>query len=82
MFFTANSSGCEHCSAGYFGRLAIFEVIEMSDSLADMILRNEPNHQIEQYIQDHNMHTLRGSAIQALNQGLTSLLEVKRVLNM
>lgn len=73
---TSDCAGCK--GTGYRGRLAIFEVMPISPSLAELINRRATAHEIKAQAIKEGMRTLRESAMQKLQQGLTTLQEVWR----
>lgn len=71
--------GCEHCNEGYKGRVGIYEVMNISKSLAT-IINNEGNSlDIERQAVQEGFKTLRQSGIMKVLQGVTSLQEINRV---
>ena len=72
--------GCEACSGtGYDGRLGIYELMQISEGIIDLILRNEPAGAIKQAAVAEGMVTLREAALCKLAAGETTLEEVFRV---
>ena len=71
--------GCKKCSAGYSGRVGIYEVLEMTPQLGDLILKKPSGTEIKKEADRQGMITMKqDGALKAL-QGLTSLEEVLRV---
>ena len=69
--------GCDRCSgSGYRGRIAIYEVMDITDDLRALILRGASNVEIKKYAVEHNMRTLRMSGIQKVIQGITTFDEI------
>ena len=69
--------GCDRCSgSGYRGRIAIYEVMDVTDDLRALILRGASNVEIKKYAIEHNMRTLRMSGIQKVIQGVTTFDEI------
>lgn len=70
--------GCSHCNNfGYKGRLAVFEVLEMTPMLKDGIIRDQSLKQLKDIaVHKNGMMTLRQSALQCLIKGTTSITEV------
>lgn len=72
--------GCSRCrGTGYYGRIAIFEVMPISDDIRKHIHGNAGAQNIQKQAIKEGMHTLRQSAIQKMNNGITTLEEVIRV---
>ncbi|HID9100523.1 TPA: type II secretion system protein GspE [Klebsiella quasipneumoniae] len=74
------AAGCEHCYHGYHGRLALFEVLPVTPGLRQGIVQGLNAIEIESLARAAGMMTLFESGCQAIEQGLTSLEEVVRVL--
>lgn len=71
--------GCKKCnSSGYAGRTGIFEILEMSDSLAEMILKEPSEARIEEVARAQGMVTIKQDGILKVLAGATSLEEVLR----
>ena len=67
--------GCKDCYyTGYSGRKAIYEVIKVDTFLSEAIRKNELN--IEAYLKEHDITTLKDSALKMLQRGETSLEEI------
>ena len=71
--------GCNQCTKGYKGRVGIYEVMPMSDTIARMILTGSNSMALNDQAQQEGMDTLRQSALQKVIDGVTSLLEVERI---
>ena len=71
--------GCEHCyHTGYSGRKAIYEIIPINRELIDKIKKNEL--EIDDYLQQNNIATLKRNALKLIKQGTTSIDEVYALL--
>lgn len=71
--------GCSKCSDGYKGRIGIYELLVMSDSITHVILNDGNASQIADVAEAEGMLNLRQSALQKAIEGVTSLKEVTRV---
>ena len=72
--------GCDRCSyQGYRGRAGIYQVVPISDTLADLILHNAAAADIEAQCQKEGYWNLRQSALNKVKQGIISIEEVLRV---
>ncbi|MFA5582703.1 MAG: ATPase, T2SS/T4P/T4SS family [Bacteriovoracaceae bacterium] len=68
--------GCEVCNnTGYKGRLAIYEVLQVTPKVRELILRNASTDDIKKQAIRDGMKTLRMSALTKVAQGLTTLEE-------
>lgn len=72
-------SGCNACNnTGYKGRTALFEVMEIKDSLKDMIIARAQSKDIKKKAMEQGMITLRRSGLLKIKEGITSVEEVLR----
>lgn len=72
--------GCDKCYyTGYSGRKAIYEVIKIDSVLAECIRRSETN--IDAYLKERHILSLKDSALHLLKQGETSFEEVFLIVN-
>lgn len=72
--------GCEQCNnIGYFGRIAIYEVLRMNNEIRRMILDKSPAVQIEKAAIKLGMITLEQDGLVKCLKGITSLEEVYSV---
>ena len=72
--------GCSQCSEiGYRGRLAIFEILLLDDTLREMIVRGRSENEIKSYAREHGLVTLRQDGINKVQEGLTSYEEIMRI---
>jgi general secretion pathway protein E len=73
-------SGCAYClDTGYFGRRAIFEVLEMNDMLRDVVLKQPTMQQIREVLRNGLFTSLQGYGFQLVANGITSYDEIERV---
>jgi type IV pilus assembly protein PilB len=73
-------TGCHVCSnTGFKGRIAIYEVMTVSDTLKELILNGASAAELKMQAVKEGMKTLRRSALDKLIQGVTSPEEVSRV---
>lgn len=71
--------GCDHCTNGYKGRVGIYEVMPISQRMADIIMENGNSLDIASQAQREGIHNLRQSGLIKAAAGVTSLAEVNRV---
>lgn len=74
--------GCDRCYHGYYGRVALFEVLEIDNMLRQAIAGGENSEVIEASARQGGMTSLFEHGCMAIEQGLTTLEEVIRVLGM
>jgi general secretion pathway protein E len=73
-------AGCIRCrNTGYFGRSGIFEMLQIDNSIRDLIDRGEDFLKIKEMAMKRGMRTLRQSALRKLAEGVTTFEEVVRV---
>ncbi len=72
--------GCDHCSqSGYQGRVALMEILPVSDAIQQLILQQADAHQLQQAAVAEGMLTLYVDGCQKVIAGLTTFEEVLRV---
>jgi len=72
--------GCNLCSdTGFKGRIAIYEVMVLTDTLRDFVLNGASAAEIRKEATRQGMKTLRRSALNKLVEGATTLSEVFRI---
>jgi len=75
----AYGKGCAHCNGtSYRGRVGIFEIMMVSDTVRNLIMDRAPNSQIRTTAREEGMQTLRESGLLAIYDGWTSVEEVLR----
>ncbi len=71
--------GCERCnSTGYKGRVALIEVLEVSEEIREMILSGASSIEIKRKGIEEGMISLRRSGLVKIKEGVTSIEEVVR----
>jgi type IV pilus assembly protein PilB len=72
--------GCDKCrSTGYSGRVGIYEMLAVDDTLRDVIARNPNVSEFRRLCLERGMTSLRSDGINKATEGLTSIQEVLRV---
>jgi type II secretory ATPase GspE/PulE/Tfp pilus assembly ATPase PilB-like protein len=72
--------GCPKCEhTGYFGRMAIYEILSITPNLETMIMERASAHELYRQALNDGLVSLRRSGIAKVVDGLTSLDEVLRV---
>jgi type IV pilus assembly protein PilB len=71
--------GCDKCNGGYKGRVGIYEVVRITDELANMIMEEASSIKIAKQAQAEGFRNLRQSALLKVIEGVTSLEEANRV---
>ena len=71
--------GCDKCNGGYKGRVGIYEVVKITEALANMIMEEASSLEIARQAQKEGFRNLRQSALRKVIEGVTSLEEANRV---
>jgi type IV pilus assembly protein PilB len=72
--------GCIECNGtGYKGRMAICELLDLTDRIREMILEKRPTSEIKKAARDEGMRFLRESAVERVMEGVTTLKEINKV---
>jgi type IV pilus assembly protein PilB len=72
--------GCIECNGtGYKGRMAICELLDLTDRIREMILEKRPTSEIKKQARDEGMRFLRESAVERVMTGVTTLREINKV---
>ncbi len=77
--YKAREMGCSHCQNGYQGRIGVFEVLPVTDKIAELILSNVAASRLCELAQREGMDTFHQSAIEKVILGVTSIAEVQRL---
>jgi type IV pilus assembly protein PilB len=71
--------GCDRCNqTGYKGRIGLFEVLQFTDEIRDMILSGASSIELKRKAVEEGMISLRMSGLQKIREGATTLDEVLR----
>jgi type IV pilus assembly protein PilB len=71
--------GCKSCNDGYKGRLGVFQVMEVSETMGRIIMEGGNAMQIADQASKEGVLDLRGAGLNKVKEGLTSLEEINRV---
>ncbi|TBW56718.1 type IV-A pilus assembly ATPase PilB [Marinobacter halodurans] len=71
--------GCDKCNGGYKGRVGIYEVVKVTENLANMIMEEASSIKIAKQAQAEGFANLRQSGLKKVIDGMTSLEEANRV---
>lgn len=76
-FSIFRASGCKKCNmTGYSGRTGLFEILEMSDALADIILKEPSENKILTEAKRQGMITMRQDGLLKVLEGITTIEEI------
>ena len=74
------AKGCEECNnSGFKGRLAIFEIMQMTNEVAKLTIERADTNRLRQQAQKDGMTLLLEDGIRKIAQGLTTIEEVLSV---
>jgi type IV pilus assembly protein PilB len=72
--------GCIECNGtGFYGRMAITELLDLSDRIRGLILDKRPAAEIKKAAKEEGMSFLRESALKKVFSGETTLKEINKV---
>ncbi len=71
--------GCKSCNDGYKGRLGIFQVMEVSETMGKIIMADGNAMQIAEQAANEGVIDLRRAGLNKVKEGVTSLEEINRV---
>ena len=75
--------GCNFCSqTGYLERIGVYELLEISDGVREMVLRRAAHDELRQMARSEGMRTLQEEALRIVATGVTTLPEVMRSIYM
>jgi len=81
QLYGAKEGGCEHCNNGYKGRVGIYQVMPITEAMAQIIMQNGNALDIAAQAKKEGVKDLRESGLLKVKQGLTSIEEVEAVTN-
>jgi len=71
--------GCDYCNnTGYKGRVGLYEVMELSEELRELVLVGASALELRRKAIDEGMITLRRSGLLKVMEGITTIEEVAR----
>jgi type II secretory ATPase GspE/PulE/Tfp pilus assembly ATPase PilB-like protein len=77
------ATGCPACgNKGYKGRLALIELLRMDPELDELVANHAPLHEIRRAALEHGYHPLAEDGAKCVLDGVTSLAEVARVVDL
>ena len=78
---TYEAVGCSHCdNTGYYGRIALFELLEMTEDLKELIVTGESTIEIRRHAIENGYRPLEFDGIQKVLNGITTLKELNKKL--
>ena len=78
----ASDTGCEHCNAsGYKERIGIYEAILMTSDMEDVLIQNPSEKELLKITEHQGILNMREDGVVKVLQGITSLEELTRVVD-
>jgi type IV pilus assembly protein PilB len=74
-----HAKGCNQCTAGYKGRVGIYQVMTCSEAIGRIIMEGGNAMQIAAQAKAEGVADLRAAGLKKVKDGLTSLEEINRV---
>jgi type IV pilus assembly protein PilB len=71
--------GCDSCTAGYKGRVGIYQVMPISEAMGRIIMEGGNSMMLADQAEKEGVADLRTSGLKKVAAGLTSLEEINRV---
>jgi type IV pilus assembly protein PilB len=72
-------AGCLECNGtGFLGRIAVSELLDLSDRIRELILDRRPGSEIRRAAKEEGMRFLRETALEKALLGMTTLREINR----
>ena len=76
----AEPVGCRHCNGtGYLGRIGIYEVMEITPTLRNIIAKSEGTEVLEKKAKEQGLRTLHENAAGYVRSGVTSISEMNKI---
>ncbi len=72
--------GCQYCQQGYRGRLGVYELLPMTESIKSLMLSGANALMLAEQAQREGYLSLRNAAMEKVSQGITTLTEINRVI--
>jgi type II secretory ATPase GspE/PulE/Tfp pilus assembly ATPase PilB-like protein len=72
--------GCSQCSRGYRGRIAIFQMLVMTDEVRRLTAKESSGQEIEAAAAAAGMRSLWDDGLDKLKNGMTTVDELRRIL--
>ena len=76
------AEGCDNCVGGYKGRIAIHEVLTISDEIRDAIANGIPKEELRKLVYTNDTKTLLQDGLIKVLNGLTTIEEILRVVEL
>jgi type IV pilus assembly protein PilB len=72
--------GCPECNnTGYRGRVALYELLIVDNTIRRMIVEKQTSEDIQKYLTTRNFKSMRDDGLEKVRKGMTTLEEVLRI---
>lgn len=71
--------GCDRCYSGFYGRLALFELLPITAKLQNAIAADSPQETLLEIARQQNINSLFIEGLHSVNRGETTLAELNRI---
>ncbi|MEO0094207.1 MAG: GspE/PulE family protein, partial [candidate division WOR-3 bacterium] len=72
--------GCPECNnTGYRGRIGLFELLVVDNTIRKMIIEKQPSEEIQRFLISKGFKTMRDDGLEKVRKGITTLEEVLRI---
>ncbi len=78
-FTVYHPKGCNSCTAGYKGRVGIYQVMPVTETIGRIIMEGGNSLNIAEQAKAEGVADLRMSGLKKVKDGITSLEEINRV---
>ena len=82
QIYKANKDGCQECINGYKGRIAILEVLTITEAIRDAIIESLPKEQLRDLVYKGDVISLLEDGLEKVVQGLTSFEEIVKIIDL
>lgn len=76
------ANGCDECNNGYKGRIAIQEVLTISQTIQDVLSSNITKEELRKLVYNDNVTTLIQDGMEKVVEGLTTIEEVLKLIEL
>ncbi|WP_125152237.1 GspE/PulE family protein [Clostridium rectalis] len=75
-YYIYSSKGCKKCNNGYFGRIAVCELVEFTNEHKRLIAKGFSIDRLREFSIKHGMKTLKNNGMELVESGKTSMQEI------
>ena len=75
------SKGCQKCEDGYEGRFGVYEVLEVTDNIRELIVKRANSNIIAEAAKKEGMTTMLEDGFKKALAGITTIEEILRIVH-